>query len=72
MEITNDDIKQGVLNATHKRAMEHLQQYASGLITFTELAEGIEMLAEDVKLLVGEKHGLLCPNTGLRFHKNFR
>ena len=69
---THDGIKQQVLDATHKRTMEHLQLYASGLITFTELASSIEMLAEEIKILVGSKDGLLCPNTGLRFHKDFR
>ena len=69
---TSEVIKQQVLDATHKRAMEHLQLYASGLITFTELANSIVMLAEEIKILVGSKDGLLCPNTGLRFHKDFR
>lgn len=69
---TSEGIKQQVLDATHKRTMGHLQLYASGLITFTELASSIEMLAEEIKILVGSKDGLLCPNTGLRFHKDFR
>jgi len=70
MEMPNET-KQQMLEATHKMAMEHLQQYASGLITLTELARGIESLAENQKL-IGSKDGLLCPNTGLRFHKDFR
>jgi hypothetical protein len=71
-QIEGDKFKQQVLEAVHTRTMEYLQQYASGLITFTELAEGIVMLDEDVQQMVGSKDGLLCPNTGLRFHKDFR
>ena len=71
-QIENDKFKQQVLEAVHTRTMEYIQQYVSHLITFTELAEGIVMLDEDVQQLVGSKDGLLCPNTGLRFHKNFR
>ena len=71
-QIEGDKFKQQVLDAVHIRTMEYLQQYASHLITFTELAEGIAMLDEDVKQLVGSKEGLLCPNTGLRFYKEFR
>jgi hypothetical protein len=70
MEMPNET-KQQFLDATHKMAMEHIQQYVSGLITFSELANGFESLAENVKL-IGSKDGLLCPNTGLRFHKDFR
>ena len=71
-QIEGDKFKQQVLDAVHIRTMEYLQQYASHLITFTELAEGIAMLDEDVKQMVGSKEGLLCPNTGLRFYKEFR
>ena len=71
-QIEGDKFKQQVLDAVHIRATEYLKQYASHLITFTELAEGIAMLDEDVKQMVGSKEGLLCPNTGLRFYKEFR
>lgn len=71
-QIESDKFKQQVLDAVHIRTTEYLQQYISGLITFTELAEGIAMLDEDVKRMVGSKEGLLCPNTGLRFYKDFR
>ena len=71
-QIESDKFKQQVLDAVHTRTMEYLQQYASHLITFAELSEGIAMLDEDVKQLVGSKEGLLCPNTGLRFYKDFR
>ena len=71
-QIESDKFKQQVLDAVHIRTTEYLQQYASHLITFTELAEGIAMLDEDVKRMVGSKEGLLCPNTGLRFYREFR
>ena len=69
--IENEKSKQAYLDATHKMAMDYIQQYVSGLITFDELAGGFENLSHNVKL-IGSKDGLLCPNTGLRFHKDFR
>jgi hypothetical protein len=71
MTILSNEIKQQYLDVTHKRAMEQIQQYVSGLITFNELANGFESLAENLKT-IGSHDGLLCPNTGLRFHKDFR
>jgi len=69
--ILSDEIKQQYLDATHKRATEQIQQYVSGLITFNELAKRFEFLAENLET-IGSRDGLLCPNTGLRFHKDFR
>jgi hypothetical protein len=71
MTILSNETKQQYLDVTHKRAMEQIQQYVSGLITFNELANGFESLAENLKT-IGSCDGLLCPNTGLRFHKDFR
>ena len=69
--IENEKSKQAYLDATHKMAMDYIQQYVSGLITFDELAGGFENLSHNVKL-IGSKEGLLCPNTGLRFYREFR
>ena len=63
----NLEQKQNLLEALHNRSMEHLQMYASGLITLIELANAIKELDSVFTQRIGTMTGLLCPNTGLRF-----
>ena len=66
----NLEQKQSLLEALHDRSLEHLQQYASGLITLTEFAKAIKELDSVFEQRIGTMTGLLCPNTGLRFPHN--
>jgi hypothetical protein len=63
----NLEQKQNLLEALHNRSIEHLQMYASGLITLTEFAQAIKELESVFTQRIGTMTGLLCPNTGLRF-----
>ena len=63
----NLEQKQNLLEALHNRSMEHLQMYASGLITIAELIDGIGSISEVIAFRIEGLSGLLCPNTGLRF-----
>jgi hypothetical protein len=59
--------KQNLLDALHNKALEHLQMYASGLITLTEFALAIKELEKVFTQRICTMEGLVCPNTGLRF-----
>ena len=63
----NLEQKQNLLEALHNRSIEHMQMYASGLITLVELANAIKELDSVFTQRIGTMTGLLCPNTGLRF-----
>ena len=63
----NLEQKQNLLESLHNRSIEHLQMYASGLITLTEFALAIKELDSVFAQRIGTMTGLLCPNTGLRF-----
>ena len=63
----NLEQKQNLLEALHNRSIEHLQMYASGLLTLTEFANAIKELDSVFTQRIGSMTGLLCPNTGLRF-----
>jgi hypothetical protein len=59
--------KQNLLNASHNKALEHLQMYASGLITLTELTMHMAEIKKLIDARIDPLTDLLCPNTGLRY-----
>ena len=63
----NQEQKQNLLGALHNKSFEHLQMYASGLITLTELMAQIKELDSVFSQRIGTMDGLVCPNTGLSF-----
>lgn len=63
----NLEQKQNLLEALHNKSFEHMQMYASGLITLTEFASALKELDSVFSQRIGTMTGLLCPNTGLRF-----
>jgi hypothetical protein len=66
----NLEQKQNLLEALHNRSIEHMQMYASGLITLTEFANALKELDSVFSQRIGTMTGLLCPNTGLHFPLN--
>ena len=63
----NLEQKQNLLEALHNKSFEHMQMYASGLLTLTEFASALKELDSVFSQRIGTMTGLLCPNTGLRF-----
>jgi hypothetical protein len=66
IENLTKDQKQNLLNALHNKTMETLQQYASGLITLSELIDDVGSTSQVIAFRIEDTSGLLCPNTGLR------